>query len=304
MHTENLNRWRHTHDFTILHEHGQKRSWRVLILTLAVMGIEIAAGTVFGSMALLADGWHMSTHAVAFIIVLAAYHYAHKHAHDPAFSFGTGKFNALGGFASAVALAVVALTVFAESLLRIFRPEAIRFDEALAVAGLGLAVNVVCALILKTPHEHSHEHHAHHHDHNLKAAYLHVLADALTSVLAIAALLAGKHFGWNRLDAAVGLAGALVIWRWAYGLLKETAPVLLDGSAEAKRIEQIRAAIEADGEARITDMHVWKVGPSADAAILSLTTLCNRTPEYYKEKLSPAGLAHLTVEVNPCEGSK
>ncbi|MBI9021513.1 MAG: cation transporter, partial [Verrucomicrobia bacterium] len=179
----------HTHQFQTLQEHGKKRSWQVLILTLIVMVVEIVAGTVFGSMALLADGWHMSTHAVAFVIVLVAYHYAHKHADDPAFSFGTGKFSVLGGFASAVALALVALMMCIESLHRMVAPEEIRFNEALSVAVLGLLVNIASAFILKTPHEHHHHGHDHHHDHNLKAAYLHVLADALTSLLAIFALL-------------------------------------------------------------------------------------------------------------------
>lgn len=304
MHTKTLERWQHNHDYLTLHEHGRKRSWQVLILTLIVMVVEIVAGTIFGSMALLADGWHMSTHAVAFIIVLAAYHYAQKHARNPAFSFGTGKFGVLGGFASAVALAVVALTMFLESIQRLIRPEDIRFNEALGVAALGMAVNVASVFILKTPHEHSHDHghHHHDHDHNLKAAYLHVLADALTSVLAIAALLLGKYFGWNRLDAVVGMVGAVVIAKWAFGLLQETAPILLDGSAESEVAGQVRERIETGGDARISDLHIWTVGPSAYAVIISLVTRAGRPPEYYKEKLAAIDhLAHVTVEVNPCQ---
>lgn len=286
--------YKHRHDFQTLHEHGQKRSWQVLILTLIVMVIEITAGTLTGSMALLADGWHMSTHAAAFMIVLAAYHYAGKHADDPAFSFGTGKFSVLGGFASAVALAVVALMMLIESLHRMISPEMIRFNEALGVAALGLLVNVASAFILKTPHEH--HHHDHQHDHNLKAAYLHVLADALTSVLAIAALLLGKYFGWNRLDAAVGIVGSIVIGRWAFGLLKETAPILLDRSEDPDLVRQI---IETIGREHIADLHVWRVSPKHYSVILSLVTEAPEPPAFYKEKLSAfKQIAHSTVEVN------
>lgn len=287
--------FKHKHDFRELHEHGQKRSLQVLILTLVVMVIEVVAGTVFGSMALLADGWHMSTHAAAFIIVLAAYRYANKYVGDPDFSFGTGKFSVLGGFASAVALAVIALMMFAESLRRMVSPEIIQFDQALGVAVLGLLVNVVSAFILKTPHEH--HHHDHHHDHNLKAAYLHVLADALTSVLAIIALLFGKYMGWNRLDSAVGMVGAVVISRWAFGLLKETAPVLLDASADTELLRKISGAV---GEEMISDLHVWRVGPKHYSVILSLVTEAPEPPAFYKQKLSGfKQLAHITVEISP-----
>ncbi len=287
--------FKHNHDFQVLHEHGQKRSWQVLILTLIVMVVEIVTGTIFGSMALLADGWHMSTHAVAFIIVLAAYRYAHKHVQDPAFSFGTGKFSVLGGFASAVALAVVALMMFVESLHRMVSPGIIQFNQALGVAVLGLLVNVASAFILKTPHEHHHGHHPQH-DHNLKAAYLHVLADALTSVLAIIALVLGKYFGWNWLDSAVGMVGAVVIARWAIGLLKETAPILLDGSAEQKIIKEMGEVI---GSEIIADLHVWKLGPQDYGVILGIVSDCPQPPRFYKEKLSAIPhLAHITVEVN------
>ncbi|QHI68295.1 CDF family Co(II)/Ni(II) efflux transporter DmeF [Tichowtungia aerotolerans] len=298
----NTDPFRHEHDYLTLHEQGRKRSWIVLVVTLVVMVIEIAAGTVFGSMALLADGWHMSTHAVAFIIVLAAYHYAEKHARDPAFSFGTGKFGVLGGFASAVALAVVALTMLMESLQRLIHPEEIRFNEALGVAALGLAVNAASVFILKTPHEHHHDHghHHHEHDHNLKAAYMHVLADALTSVLAIVALLFGKYFGWNRLDAFVGIVGSAVIARWAYGLLCETAPILLDSSAEKSVRQEVLERIEKDGDARVADLHIWKVGPSAYAVIVSLVTREVRSPDCFKAKLKGIHhLDHITIEVNP-----
>lgn len=306
MHKKTLDRWTHDHDYLAMHEQGRQRSWIVLIVTLIVMVIEIAAGTLFGSMALLADGWHMSTHAVAFIIVLVAYHYAEKHARDPAFSFGSGKFGVLGGFASAVALAVVALTMLMESLQRLIQPEAIRFNEALGVAVLGLAVNVVSVFILKTPHEHSHDHghghpHHHEHDHNLKAAYMHVLADALTSVLAIVALLFGKYFGWNRLDAAVGIVGAVVIGKWAHGLLCETAPILLDKTADDELNGRIKEILENIDDVLVADLHLWKVSPSASAAVVSIVTHHPRDPDCYKEQLAGLhGLDHVTVEVNRC----
>ncbi len=300
MHTETLRRRQHDHDYLTLHDQSRKRSWQVLILTLIVMIIEIVAGTASGSMALLADGWHMSTHAVAFIIVLGAYHCAHKHARNPAFSFGTGKFGVLGGFASAAALGVVALTMIIESLTRIFHPQLIQFNEALCVAVLGLAVNVASVFMLKTPHEHS-RNHGHHHDHNLKAAYMHVLADALTSVLAIAALLLGKYFGWNRADAFAGMVGGAVIARWAYGLMKETAPILLDGSAGESVTRRVRELIETGDDARIADLHIWRVDPASYAAVISLVTHAALPPEYYKQKLSAVPhLDHITVEINPC----
>jgi cation diffusion facilitator family transporter len=290
----NTGGFEHKHEFHALHVHGQRRSLQVLILTLAVMIIEIVAGMVFVSMALLADGWHMGTHAAAFVIVLAAYHYARKYANDPAFSFGTGKFSVLGGFASAAALGVVALTMIIESLARVIRPEIIRFNEALMIAVFGLAVNLASALILKPPHEH-------HRDHNLKAAYLHVLADALTSVLAIAALLCGKYFGWNRLDAFAGVVGGIVIAQWAFGLLRETAPVLLDASASRDMMQRIREKIETGGEARITDLHVWKIGPSAYAVILSLAARSAHRPDDFKARLSEIHhLDHISVEINSC----
>lgn len=288
----------HSHEFESLHEHGRKRSVQVLILTLVVMVIEIVAGTLTGSMALLADGWHMSTHAAAFIIVLAAYHYARKHTKDPAFTFGTGKFSVLGGFASAVALALVALMMFIESLHRMVVPEEIHFNEALGVAVLGLLVNIASVFILKTPHEHhhhGHDHH-HHHDHNLKAAYLHVLADALTSVLAIVALILGKYFGWVRLDAAIGMVGGAVIMRWAFGLLKETAPILLDGCSDEALLRRITEMIGADS---LADLHVWRVGSDSYAAIVSVVTDDPHPPQYYKETLAElTQLVHVTVEVN------
>lgn len=297
MHIHKLEHWQHGHDFSVLHEHGERRTLQVLILTATMMVVEIGAGAVFGSMALLADGWHMGTHAAAFMITIFAYRYARKHAASPAFAFGTGKVSVLGGFASAVALTVVALVMLAESAQRLFHPHTIEFNEAIGVAVLGLCVNVVSALLLQDHHDH------HHHDHNLKAAYLHVLADALTSVLAIAALVFGKYLGWYWLDPLMGIVGAAVITRWAYGLLRETGPVLLDESIDEEYKTLIREQIEGDADNRVTDLHVWKVGPAHYAAIVSLVTHYPKPPSHYKRLLAGLDrLAHITVEANQCVG--
>src|SRR4030042_1598156 len=198
MHINTLNRWQHGHNFAFTHEEGEKRTIQILLLTAVTMLAEIIAGETFGSIALLADGWHMGTHVAAFAISIFAYRYAKQHQSDPAFSFGTGKVSVLGGFASAVALAVVALVMALESINRLYHPQLIRFNEAIAVAVLGLAVNLACAFILQRHHQHDDPHgHRHHYDHNLRAAYLHVIADAMTSLLAIIALFSGKYFGWN-----------------------------------------------------------------------------------------------------------
>ncbi len=311
---EDLSPWQHDHRFgTDVPVSGERRTRWVVGITLAMMLGEIAAGTLFGSMALLADGWHMGTHAAALGVTLFAYVYARRHAGDPRYTFGTGKVGALGGFASAVGLAVVALLVLVESLRRLAAPVDIRFDEAIAVAVLGLAVNVGCAWLLRDhehhhpEHEHEHDegHHVHHTDHNLRAAYLHVLADALTSVLAIAALLAGRGLGWTFMDPVMGVVGGVVIARWSWSLLGETAQVLLDGEVPAARRRAILQAVEADGGARVADLHLWRVGPRHLAAIVSVVTPSPRAPAHYRALLAGfEDLAHLTVEVHraPQEG--
>ena len=257
MHTDTLEHWQHDHNFSIENRKGEKRTQYVLILTAITMVVEVVAGSVFGSMALLADGWHMGTHVAAFMIAVFAYRYARKHATNPTYAFGTGKVSVLGGFASAVALAVVALVMLFESLHRLVEPQVIQFNEAIAVACLGLFINVVSALLLKDNHHHHHGHdHEHHHDHNLRAAYVHVLADALTSLLAIVALLSGKYFAWNWLDPVMGIVGAIIITRWSIALLKQTSPILLDGSIDAEYQSAIRERIETDSDNRISDG--WK----------------------------------------------
>lgn len=302
MHTHNLQQWQHEHDFAVLHKHGEERTIKVLLLTAITMLVEIAAGLAFGSMALLADGWHMGTHVAAFAITIFAYRYAKRHARSTRFSFGTGKVSVLGGFASAVALVVVALVMALESIHRLFVPQTIRFNEAIGVAVLGLIVNLLSALILQSHHDHDPDDgHDQHHDHNLRAAYLHVLADAFTSVLAISALTAGKYFGWHWLDPIMGIVGAAVITRWAHGLLKETSSILLDGSIEAETCQDIVQALEADKDNRVTDLHVWKVGPDDYAGVISVVTHYPQPTEHYKRIVAEkANLVHVTIEVIHC----
>jgi len=300
MHTDTLQNWQHGHDFLYTNEKGERRTVYVLILTAVTMLVEIIAGSVFGSMALLADGWHMGTHVAAFFITIYAYRYSRKHAHSPAYSFGTGKVGVLGGFASAVALGVVALVMLAESLHRIIEPQSIAFNAAIGVAFIGLFINVISAFLLKDDHHHGHDHH---HDHNLKAAYMHVLADALTSLLAIVALLAAKYFGWNWLDPFMGIVGAVIISRWSYSLLKQTGPILLDSSIDKGYQEAIEKAIESDFDNRITDIHIWKISANHYAAIISLVTHFPRPIEHYKALVSDFHkLSHVTIEVYGCEG--
>ncbi len=314
MHRSTLERLSHGHDFSVIHEQGERRTLYVLILTAITMAVEIVAGSLYGSMALLADGWHMSTHVAAFMITLFAYRYARSHRLDPRFSFGTGKVSVLGGFASAIALGMVAAMMFVESLHRMTGPISIAYDEAIAVALLGLAVNLASAWLLKDHHHHHHHHdhddhhhddhhHDHgHHDHNLRAAYMHVLADALTSVLAIVALLAGKYYGWSLLDPLMGIVGAAIILRWAWGLVRETGPILLDASAADTLRKTVRERIEADADNRISDLHVWKVGPEDYAVILSVVTHEVRDADHYKGLLEGIpGLSHRSVEIHLCD---
>ena len=306
MHTHTLENWQHSHDYSVKNDKGERRTKYVLILTAITMIVEIIAGSVFGSMALLADGWHMGTHVAAFMITIFAYRYARKHVDNSAYAFGTGKVSVLGGFASAVALAVVALVMLVESIQRIIDPHTIQFNEAIAVASLGLLINIISAFLLKDEHHHHHHDHGdhhHHHDHNLRAAYLHVLADALTSLLAIIALVSGKYFGWDWLDPIMGIVGAVIITRWSYGLLKQTGPILLDGSIEETYQASIKETIEKDSDNQISDIHIWKVGANHYAAIISVVTHFPKSTEYYKQLLNDFHkLSHITIEVNACDG--
>ncbi|MCA0936605.1 CDF family Co(II)/Ni(II) efflux transporter DmeF [Vibrio alginolyticus] len=288
----------HTHDFVSHNHKGEKRTFYVLVLTLITMIVEISAGTLFGSMALLADGWHMGTHAAAFCITLFAYRYAKQHANSQRFSFGTGKVSVLGGFTSAIALGIVALMMVVESVHRLFNPEVIRFNEAILVAVIGLVVNLASMLLLKDQHHHGHDHHhgEHHHDHNLAAAYFHVLADTLTSLLAIIALIVGKFYGWIWLDAVMGIVGALVIGKWTLGLMKQTAPMLLDESIDKQYREDIQAALEPYAE--VVDLHVWKISGHHYSAAIAVNNHSDKTLSDFKQLLSKFDkIHHLTLEV-------
>jgi cation diffusion facilitator family transporter len=301
MHIHTLQKWKHRHRYNIEDGHGERNTRRVIVLTLSMMIIEITAGYLFGSMALLADGWHMGTHAVALGITAFAYFYARRHSDNPNYSFGTGKVGVLGGFTSAVVLAVIALLIGVESIQRLVSPQPIRFNEAIAVAFVGLVVNVISAFLLQEKHEHHHGH-GHDRDHNLRAAYFHVLADALTSVLAIIALFTGKAFGWVWMDPIMGIVGALIISRWSYGLLVDTGKVLLDRDVNPEAVEEIRSIIEADSDNRVSDLHVWRVGSHHLSAIVSIVTHFPKSPDHYKKLLADYDeITHVTVEVNSCD---
>jgi cation diffusion facilitator family transporter len=308
MHTRDLERWQHPHSFLgHAHRRNERRTLAVAALTGVTMVVEIAAGTYFGSMALLADGWHMGTHLGALSITALAYLAARRQRDSRAYTFGTGKFGDLAGFASAVILAVVSLLIGFESVTRLVRPVPIAFDSAIAVAFLGLMVNLVSALLLREQHADKDggaaalAHQGAHHDHNLRSAFLHVAADALTSVCALVALMAGREFGWNWLDPAMGVAGALVIAVWSYGLLRDSSRVLLDRAADPEVADHIRTDVEAGGTDRVADLHVWRLGPGHFAAILTVVTHEARTPDHYKALLSHhRELSHVTVEVQSC----
>ena len=298
MHIYHIENFKHGHEFQGEQEgRAERRTYAVIAVTLVVMIIEILAGRIFGSMALLADGWHMGTHAAALGITAFAYVYARRHAKDPVYTFGTGKVGVLGGFASAVFLGVVALMMLWESSRRLLSPVEIRFNEAIGVACIGLAVNLVCAYLL-TGRRHTHGNEPH--DHNLRAAYFHVLADALTSFLAIIALLSGKSFGLVWMDPVMGIVGSLIIARWSYGLIRDTSKILLDGEANADLTLAIRRKIETRGHNRVSDLHVWRIGPHHHAATITILTHHPESPEHYKALLSEFDeLSHITVEVHP-----
>jgi cation diffusion facilitator family transporter len=352
MHIYQLDQWKHPHDFELHDSASERRVLWVVGMTLITMAAEIVFGMLFGSMALLADGWHMGTHAVALGIASLAYYLARKYARDRRFTFGTGKVSILGGYTSAVILVVAALLMLIESVERLFAPQAIRFNEAIAVAFIGLLVNLVSALLLQGRHDHDHHspspghtagehlhqdgpddhpdhdapshrhppdhgdhthgnhpdhgpagHHGHHQnqDHNLRGAYLHVVADALTSVLAIVALTAGKFWHWVWLDPAMGIVGAVIITQWARGLLRDTGKILLDRDVRESTVNRIKNIIESDADNRVIDLHLWKVGANQLAVIVSVVTHYPQPPDYYKKLLDKVpDMAHITVEVTAC----
>ncbi len=296
---------KHSHKFDEGNPLAEKNTLRVAVLTAVMMLIEIAGGWYYNSMALLADGWHMSSHAVALGLSLLAYICARKFAHDPRFSLGTWKIEVLGGYTSAIFLVMVAGLMVFQSVERLILPSPIHYDQAIAIAIVGLLVNLASAWLLKDGHhshrDHGHHDHAHgHHDLNLRSAYLHVLADAATSVLAIIALFGGKLWGVSWLDPVMGLVGAVLVSVWAYGLLRDTGRVLLDAEMNAPVVDEIREVIAASPvKVRLDDLHVWRVGKDKYACILSLATDNAVSPEYFKKQLSAhEELVHISVEIN------
>jgi len=310
MHTQQLNRWAHDHVFGQDRKRaGEVRTLLVVALTAIMMVVEISTGLIYQSMALLADGLHMASHTAALSIAVFAYVISRRLAGDRRFAFGVGKINSLAGFASAVMLLGFALIMVIESTDRLINPLEIAFDQAIIVAVIGLIVNAVSAWVLiSTPHEHGHshshghDHHEHHgHDHNLRAAYLHVLADAATSLLAIVALLAGKYMGAFWLDPAMGIVGAALVTRWSYGLIRDTSRVLLDRQTEEHKVVELRESIEENSTDRVTDLHIWNIGHNIFAAEIALVSDSPNTPDYYKS-LIPSNLkiVHATVEIHRC----
>ena len=318
MHSHSLDQWTHDHVFLgPKHDRNERRTWFVVALTAVMMVGEIVAGSLFGSMALLADGWHMATHAAALGIAAAAYLFARQHARNSRFAFGTGKFGDLAAFSSAIILSLIAVQIFYESVIRLVHPVAIAYGEAIAVAALGLGVNLVSAWLLRDSHDHDHHGHGHshgssqgsshdsspghrHHDNNLRAAYIHVLADAATSVLAIAALVIAMYSQWVWADPAVGIIGSLVIASWAFGLIRDSGAVLLDVSVDKNLEAVIRDRLETRGD-RVTDLHLWQVGPGHRAAVISVVSDHPLPSATYKRRLGGLrGLSHVTIEVELC----
>ena len=302
-----LDSLKHTHKFDEGNPLAEKNTLRVAILTAVMMVVEIAGGWHYNSMALLADGWHMSSHTVALGLSVFAYFCARKYAHDPRFSFGTWKIEVLGGYTSAIFLVMVAGLMIFQSIERLIAPSPIHYNQAIGIAVVGLLVNLASAWLLKDGHHHDHGHshepgheHRGHHDLNLRSAYIHVIADAATSVLAIIALFGGKLWGASWLDPVMGLVGAVMVLVWAYGLLHDTSRVLLDAEMTAPLVEEIREVIaESPIKATISDLHVWRVGQGKYACIVSLVTDINASPEYFKNQLRiHEELVHISIEIN------
>jgi cation diffusion facilitator family transporter len=300
MRTHDIDHLSHEHMFLgDNHDENTRRTLWVVVLTALMMVGEIVAGTVFNSMALLADGFHMATHAVALAIAAGAYANARRNAHNRRFTFGTGKVGDLAGFASALVLAIIAIGIAVESVQRLFNPSTVAFGEATVIAVIGLIVNIASVFLLsgghhRDGHDHDHHHDAHHRDNNMRSAFMHVLADALTSVLAIVALIAGRYLGWVWLDPVMGIVGGILIAAWAWNLLRDTAAVLLDTS-DPHLEQEIRDEVERPGDARIFDLHVWRVGPGAHAAIVGFAG--GASTETVRQRLTAVHeLQHVTVE--------
>jgi cation diffusion facilitator family transporter len=307
------------------HERAERRTWAVIILCTLMMIGEIVGGALFGSLALIADGLHMSTHAGALLLAALAYTFARKYAADPNFTFGTGKFGDLAGYSSAIVLAMIALLIAYEAVSRLLNPVSIAFNEAIPIAALGLLVNIASAWLLAGghhhghdhSHDHAHDHHdghdhshshehdedhdhadgAHHRDNNMRAAVIHVMADAAVSVLVIVGLLLARTFGWVWMDPLAGFIGALVIASWSVALIRDTGAILLDRTPDPGMAAKVRATIESDGD-RVTDLHLWRLGPGHLGAIVSIATSTQREPAHYRQRLADfQDLSHVTVEV-------
>lgn len=319
MHTEKPEKWTHHHVFDEGSEQAERSTRMVMWITAVTMLLEISAGWWYNSMALLADGWHMSSHAVAIGLSSAAYATARRYAKDPRFAFGTWKIEVLAGFSSAIFLLGVAAMMVVGSIERLLSPQPIHYREAAVVAVIGLLVNIVCAVILGKAHDHGHDHHAHaghhdnhhndhhghHHDLNLKSAYLHVIADAATSVLAIVALIGGWLYGWSWLDPLMGIVGAILIVVWAKGLLVETGKVLLDREMDHPVVDEIREAVEVD-ETRISDLHVWRVGKKVYSCAITVVTHdpCLTAAEIRDRFAIHEEIVHSTIEIHLCPDHK
>lgn len=323
MHSHTSHSYSHEHLSALPARRQESRARAVAAITVAMMVLELVVGTLSRSLALTADGWHMASHAGALGLSALAYWFARTRAGSNWFSFGTGKVYALAGYTNAVALLLVALWMIAEAVGRFVRPAAVRFEEALPVAALGLAVNLVCAWILRDDHhhDHDHDHHHDHHDHhdhdhhdhdhdhaeakdhNLEGAYLHVIADALTSVLAIAALAGGRYLGWRWLDPAVAVLGSVMILRWGVGLCRSSARQLLDASAPHEDLRAVRARIEAIDDARVADLHLWELAPGQRGCVVTVVSSAPRDAAHYVEAVRAATrVGHLTVQVERCDG--
>jgi cation diffusion facilitator family transporter len=319
MHTHSIEPWQHGHVFLgAKHDRHERRTWFVVALTVVMMVAEIVGGTIFGSMAVVADGWHMATHAGALTIAALAYRFARRHARDPHFSFGTGKVGELAAFSSALILALIAAAIAYEALLRLAAPVKIEFEQATWLAVAGLAVNLASAWVLFDEdhhhvHGHAHDgdddhddehkdaHHHHAHDSNIRAAYVHVLADAMTSVLAIVALLAGRFYGWVFMDPLMALVGVIVIMSWSVGLIRSAGTVLLDMVPDRRLAGRIRNRLEVDGD-RVSDLHLWRLGPGHVGLIAAVVSDRPQAPGFYKARLDGIkGLSHMTIEVHLCE---
>jgi cation diffusion facilitator family transporter len=324
MHTHSMDSFRHSHVFLgEAHERNERRTWAVIALCAAMMAAEIVGGLLFGSVALIADGLHMSTHAGALLIAALAYTYSRRHADDSRLAFGSGKFGDLAAFTSAIILAVIALAIGYEGVERLIRPVPIAFDQAIPIAAAGLIVNLLSAYLLRDDrghhaydhspvHDHDHAHegddHGHEHvhihrDHNLRAAFVHVAADAAVSMLVIIGLVAARRFGWLWIDPAISLVATLVILSWSWTLVRSSGAILLDVCPDPTLARRIAACLE-QGSDRISDLHVWRLGPGHLAAVISLVTDEPHPPEHYKARLSGLpGLSHVTIEVLPCPGT-